>query len=88
MQFVDVITLSMPMPSWDPVIRTLGGILDLKIVISWLNMEWTWRQGLTSNNKDSNVVFQASRKLTTNCENCNTTELVTPKPNVGKKGEV
>src|SRR5882724_8718818 len=33
-QFVGVITLSMPTPSWDPVIRTLGGILDPKVIIS------------------------------------------------------
>src|SRR5882724_7953931 len=33
-QFAGVITLSMPTPSWDPVIRTLGGILDPKVIIS------------------------------------------------------
>jgi len=70
-QFMGVITLSMPKPSWDPVIRTLGGILDPKIVILRLNMEWSQRQGLTSINKDSNVVFQASGKSTMKCENCN-----------------
>src|SRR5882724_11744180 len=32
-QFAGVITLSMPTPSWDPVIGTLGGILNLKVVI-------------------------------------------------------
>ena len=39
-QFVGVITLSMPTPSWDPVIGTLGGVLDPKVVISRLNTEW------------------------------------------------
>src|SRR5882724_2516636 len=43
-QFAGVITLSMPSPSWDPVIGTLGGILDPKIVISRLNTEWSRRQ--------------------------------------------
>ena len=33
-QFTGVITLSMPTPSWDPVIGTLGGVLDPKVVIS------------------------------------------------------
>src|SRR5467141_3820078 len=70
-QFSGIITLSMPTPSWDPVIGTLGGILDPKVIISRLNMEWSRRQGLTSNNKDRNVVFQASGKSTTKCENCN-----------------
>jgi len=72
-QFAGVITLSMPTPSWDPVIGTLGGILDPKVVISRLNTEWSRRQGLTSINKDSNVVFQASGKSTMKCENCNRT---------------
>src|SRR5882724_2340 len=66
-----MITLSMPTPSWDPVIGTLGGILDPKVVISRLNTEWSQRQGITSINKDSNVVFQASGKSTMKCENCN-----------------
>jgi len=43
-QFMGVITLSMPTPSLDPVIRTLGGVLDPKVVISRLNMEWSQRQ--------------------------------------------
>jgi len=30
-QFVGMITLSMPTPSWDPVIGTLGGILDPRL---------------------------------------------------------
>ena len=33
-QFAGVITLSMPTLSWDPVIGTLGGELDPKVVIS------------------------------------------------------
>ena len=33
-QFAGVITFSMPTPSWDPVISTLGGELDPKVVIS------------------------------------------------------
>jgi len=70
-QFVGMIMLSMPMPSWDPVIGTLGGILDTKAVIWQLIMEWSWSQGFTLNNKDSNVIFQASRKSTMKCENCN-----------------
>ena len=70
-QFAGIITLSMPTPSWDPVIGTLGGILDPTVIISRLNTEWSRRQGLTSNNKDSNVVFQTSGKSATKCENCN-----------------
>jgi len=57
-QFTRVITLSMPTPSWDPVIGTLGGVLDPKVVISCLNTKWSRRQGLTSTGKDPNVVFQ------------------------------
>jgi len=68
-QFSRAITLSMPTPLWDPVIGTLGGVLDPKIVISHLSTEWSRRQGLTSSNKDSNVVFQTSSQL--KCENCN-----------------
>src|SRR5882672_1957317 len=44
-QFAGVITLSMPTPSWDPVVGTLGGVLDPKVVISRLNTEWSRRQG-------------------------------------------
>src|SRR5882724_919395 len=33
-QFASIITLSIPTPSWDPVIRTLDGILDPKVIIS------------------------------------------------------
>ena len=47
-QFAGVITLSMPTPSWDPIVGTLGGVLDPKVVISRLNTEWSRRQGLTS----------------------------------------
>ena len=68
-QFARVITLSMPSPSWDPVIGTLGGILDLKVVILCLNTKWSRRQGPTSGGKDSNMVFQTSSRL--KCENCN-----------------
>ena len=39
-QFAGVITLSMPTPSWDPVIGMLRGVLDPKVVISQLNTEW------------------------------------------------
>jgi len=67
-QCMGVITLSMPIPSWDPVIGTLGGVLDPKIVISWLNTEWSQRQGHTSAGKDSNVVFQTG--MWPKCENC------------------
>jgi len=42
-QFAGIIMLSMPTPSWDPVIGTLGGILDLKVIISRLNTEWSRR---------------------------------------------
>jgi len=68
-QFAGVITLSMPSPSWDPVIGTLGGILDLKVVILCLNTKWSRRQGPTSGGKDSNMVFQTSSRP--KCENCN-----------------
>src|SRR5882724_8332461 len=68
-QFAGVITLSMPSPSWDPVVGTLGGVLDPKVVISRLNTEWSRRQGLTSTSKNPNVVFQAN--ACPKCENCN-----------------
>ena len=68
-QFAGVITLSMPSPSWDPVIGTLGRILDPKVVISRLNTQWSRRQGLTSGGKDSNVVFKTNSRP--KCENCN-----------------
>src|SRR5882724_1247836 len=68
-QFARVITLSMMTPSWDPVIGTIGGILDPKVVISHLNTKWSRRQGLTSTSKDPNVVFQTSTWL--RCEKCN-----------------
>ena len=70
-QFSGVITLSMPSPSWDPVISTLVGVLDPKIVISCLNTEWSRRQGLTSSGEDQNVVFHTSTKP--KCENCSWT---------------
>ena len=41
-QFAGIIMLSMPTPSWDPVIGTLGGVLDPKIIILCLNTEWSW----------------------------------------------
>src|SRR5882724_8401557 len=44
-QFAGIIMLSMPTPSWDPVISTLGGVLDPKIIISRLNTEWSRQQG-------------------------------------------
>src|SRR5882724_6419870 len=44
-QFAGTIMLSMPSPSWDPVIGTLGGILDPKVIISRLCTEWTRRLG-------------------------------------------
>ena len=40
-QFSGIVMLSMPTPSWDPVIGTLGGILDPKVIISHLNTEWS-----------------------------------------------
>jgi len=40
-QFAGITMLSMPSPSWDPVISTLGGVLDPKVIISHLNMEWS-----------------------------------------------
>jgi len=72
-QFPGIIMLSMPTPSWDPVISTLGGVLDPKVLISCLNMEWSQQQGLTSSNKDSNVIFQASSSSHVKCDNCNQT---------------
>ena len=72
-EFAGVITLSMPTPSWDPVIGSLGGVLDSMTVISCLNTEWSQRQGLTSTSKGSNVVFQASNRAAFKCDNCNKT---------------
>ena len=40
-EFAGVITLSMPTPSWDPVIGSLGGVLDSMMVISQLHTEWS-----------------------------------------------
>src|SRR5882724_12847070 len=68
-QFAGVITLSMLTPSWDPVIGTLGGVLDPKIVISRLITEWSRRQGLTTLGKDPNMVFQTGTRP--KCKNCN-----------------
>src|SRR5882724_9589211 len=72
-QFVGIIMLSMPTPSWDPVIGTLGRVLEPRVILSCLNMEWSWCQGAMTNNKDVNVVFQASSKMYQKCENCNRT---------------
>ena len=57
-------------PSWDPVIGTLGGVLDPKVIISRLNTEWRQHQGPISNDKDTNVVFQTSNKSHLKCDNC------------------
>src|SRR5882724_9338583 len=46
-QFAGIIMLSMPTPSWDPVISTLGRVLDPNIIISHLNTEWSQQQELT-----------------------------------------
>jgi len=70
-QFTGVIILSMPMPSWDPIVGTLGGVLDPRVIISHLNTEWSQRQGLTSISKNSNIVFQTNAHP--KCENCNWT---------------
>jgi hypothetical protein len=83
-QFAGVIMLSMPTPSWDPVVGTLGGILDPKVIISRLNTEWSRRQGLTPTergnapaikgnslaNEDPNAVVQAYRQPSIKCDNC------------------
>src|SRR5882724_4923991 len=66
-QFVGMITLSMPTPSWDPVIGTLGGILDPKVIILQLYTEWSRRQGHTSTDRDPNFAFQTTWPK---CENC------------------
>ena len=68
-QVTRVIMLSMPTPSCNPIIGTLGGVLDPKVVISHLHIEWSWRQGPTYTGKDSNVVFQTSTQP--KCENYN-----------------
>jgi len=69
-QFMGIIMLSMPTPSWDPVIGTLGGVLDPKIIILHLSTEWSHHQGPTSNDKDGNIFFQTSSKLHMKCDNC------------------
>ena len=63
----------MPTPSWDPVIGTLGGVLDLKVIMSQLNTKWSRRQGLTLTGKDVDVVFQTSSRTSIKCENCHWT---------------
>jgi len=72
-EFAGVIMLSMPTPSWDPVIGSLGGVLDSMTVISRLHTEWSRRQGLTSTSKSPNVVFQASNRAVLKCNNCSKT---------------
>src|SRR5882724_3567479 len=72
-QLAGTIMLSMPSPSWDPVMGTLGGILDPKVIISCLSTEWSRRQGLTLTGNDANVVFQTGFKTSLQCENCNWT---------------
>jgi len=67
-QFMGILMLSMPTPSWDPVVSTLGGLLDPKVIISRLNTEWSRRQGPTSADKDTNHVFQIRTKP--KCKNC------------------
>ena len=68
-QFARVITLSMLTPFWDPVVGTLGGVLDPKVVTLHLITKWSQRQGLTSTGKDQNIVFQtgSSRSKFENC---------------------
>jgi len=38
-QFTGIIMLSIPTPSWDPVIGPLGRVLDPRVIISHLNTE-------------------------------------------------
>ena len=40
-QFAGMITLLMLTPPWDPVIGTLEGVLDPRVVISHLITKWT-----------------------------------------------
>jgi len=61
--------LSMLTP-WDPVVGTLGRILDLKVITSHLNTQWSRRQRFI-NNKGLNLVFQSRTKL--RCQNCSQT---------------
>jgi len=70
-QFAGILMLSMPTPSWDPVIGTLDRVLDTKVIILHLNTEWSRPQGPTSIDKDSNNVFQTGTKL--KCKNCSRT---------------
>ena len=72
-QFVGIIMLSMPTPSWDPVIGTLGRVLAPKIIISCLSTEWSRHQGTTSSDKDPNIVFQTGSKSHLKCDNCGRT---------------
>ena len=71
-QFTGIITLSMPLPSWDPVIGALGGMLDPKIIISHISTEWSRRQGLgvSTDKKSNNVVFQTGTRPSIKCNNC------------------
>jgi len=63
----------MPSPSWDPVIGTLGGVLDPKIIISRISTEWSRRQGLSTDKKNNNVVFQTGTRPSIKCDNCERT---------------
>jgi len=65
------------------VIGTLGGVLDLKIIILHLNTEWSQQQRPPLATKTSNVIFQASSKSQVKCDNCNWTGHI--KPSVGPK---
>ena len=69
-QFSGIIMLFILTPSWDPVVGTLGRILDPKVITSHLNTEWSRRQGLTKE-KNMNLVFQSRTKL--KCQNCSQT---------------
>src|SRR3979490_1159336 len=72
-QFAGIITLSMPPPSWDPVMGMLGGVLDPMVIISRLNTEWSRWGGLTSDKKNPNIVFQTGAKSSYKCDNCGKT---------------
>jgi len=72
-QFIGITMLSMPTPSWDQAIGTLGRVLDPKVIISHLNMEWSGLHGPTSSNKNPNIIFQSSSRSHVKCDNCSWT---------------
>jgi len=84
MQFAGVITLSMLTPSWDPIIGTLGGVLDQK---------WSSHVSIPSGVEDRDTLLLARTQMWFSkpmlIQNAKTAMgQATSKQNVGLKAEV